>query len=304
MKQVYNKYVVVCIAGQSNAVGYDESKVEFTGLYNAKDPNRIKQLGFYGQDNLKIVDLGYCAQSMQDLRPHNNADTITPGTKGLHLPLANLLLEHIPEDYGILMLPISYGGTAFTAGQDDAYDSTQKKPVAQGFGEGTTILKWGKNTAYYQTLRDRIIYALNLNPENKFAGLIWCQGENDAQNPKEHFPAFKEMTEELFASLNDAGLGNRVPKGIWDKDIWYNMETVSYWYTLEGCVEIWNNYKNWNPDTYIEIPRDTDSNEINGTGQTASIRGAHFGNNSYAKVIAPKVLNKLLERKAFSHINS
>lgn len=300
MSQIKQKFYVLCIAGQSNAVGYDESKVELTGLYANKDSDRIKQLGFYGDDNLALTNLSYCAQSMQDLRPHNNADSSTPGTKGLHLPLANLILDYIPQDYGILLLPISYGGTAFTAGTDGIYDSSLKKPMEQGAGEGTTILKWGKDTAYYQTLKDRIIYALNLHPENKFAGIIWCQGENDAPSPDAHFPAFQEMTKALFTSLNEEGLGGRVPKGIWDKDIWYNMETVSYWYTLEGCVKIWDNYKTWNPNTYIEIPRDTDSNEVNGTGQTAANRGAHFGNNSYAKVIAPIVLQKLLDNHAFS----
>lgn len=299
MNQTYNKFIVICIAGQSNAVGYDESPVEFTGLYHSKNPDRIKQLGFYGDNNLQIINLGYCAQSMQDLRPHNNADSPTPGTKGLHLPLANLMLEHIPKDYGILMLPISFGGTAFTAGVDGTYDPVLKKPAEIGSGEGTAMLKWGKDTAYYRTLRDRIIYALTLHPENKFGGIIWCQGENDASNPQDHFSAFQEMTESLFISLNDAGLGNRVPKGIWDKDIWYNMETVSYWYTLEGCVKIWNNYKAWNPHTYIEIPRNTDSNAVNGTGQTSANRNTHFGNNSYAKIIAPRVLNKLLECNAF-----
>ena len=295
----YHKYIVIAIAGQSNAVGYDESKVEDQELYLCKNTDRIKQLGFYGEDNLKLIDLNYCAQSMQDMRVHNNADTPTPGTKGVHLPLANLMLDYLPEDFGILVLPISYGGTGFTCGIDGDYNEVLKKPSPGGPGEGTAILKWGNDTAYYKTLRDRIIYALELHPENRFAGILWCQGENDAPAPKEHDKAFREMTEALFASLNEAGLGNRVSKGIIDSDIWYNMETVSYWYTLEGCVEIWKNYKKWNPDTYIEIPRVTDSNEINGTGQTAQIRGAHFGNNSYSTVIAPLVLKKLLERNAF-----
>ena len=295
----YHKYIVIAIAGQSNAVGYDESKVEDQELYFCKNPDRIKQLGFYGEDNLKVIDLHYCAQSMQDMRVHNNADTATPGTKGLHLPLANLMLDHIPEDYGVLMIPIAFGGTAFCANSDGDYDSVLKKPVALGAGEGTVVLKWGKDTAYYRTLRDRIIHALCLHPENIFGGIIWCQGENDAPTSKEHYPAFCEMTQALFASLNEAGLGSRVTKGVWDKDIWFNMETVSYWYTLEGCVEIWNNYRKWNPDTYIEIPRETPSNEVNGTGQTAQNRGAHFGNNSYATVIAPRVLAKLLERNTF-----
>ena len=300
MKKTYDKYVVVCVAGQSNALGFDESPVKLTGLYAYKNSNRIKQLGFYDDDNLKLIDLGYCAQSMQDMKPHNNADSATPGTKGIHLPLANLMLEHIPEDYGVLVLPISFGGTGFTTGEIGHYDSVLKKPSDKGIGQGTCILRWGKDYPYYETLRDRIIYALNLHPENKFAGLIWCQGENDEAAPKQQFEAFQSMSSALFQALNNAGFGNRVPKGIWDKDIWYNMETVSYWYTLEGCVEIWNNYRKWNPDTYIEIPRDTDSNEVNGTGQTAANRGAHFGNNSYATVVAPRVLDKLLERNTFS----
>lgn len=299
MPQTYQKFVVLCIAGQSNAVGYDESPVEFTGLYGCQNPDRIKQLGFYGEDNLKLIPLSYCAQSMQDMRVHNNADTPTPGTKGLHLPLANLMLPYVPDDYGILLLPISYGGTGFTVGCDGAYNEELKKPASPGPGEGTGILMWGKDTAYYKTLRDRILYALNLHPENKFAGIIWCQGENDASSPDEQYTAFQEMTQALFTALNEAGLGDRTTKGTFDKDNWYNMETVSYWYTLEGCIKIWNNYKTWNPDTYIEIPRDTDSNFSNGTGQTAQNRGAHFGNNSYATVIAPLVLNKLLERNAF-----
>lgn len=299
MEKTYGKYIVVCVAGQSNAVGFDESDVELTGLYACKDFLRIKQLGFYGEDNLKPVELGYCAQAMQDMRPHNNTDLKTPGTKGIHLPLANLMLEHIPEDYGILILPIAFGGTGFTMGEAGTYDAVLKKPLEKSVGEGTAALRWGKDCAYYETLRDRIIYALNLHPENRFAGLIWCQGENDAAVPAEHLEAFEAMTSDFFRSMNEADLGNRVPKGTWDKDIWYNMETVSYWYTLEGCVEIWNNYREWNPDTYIEIPRNTDSNEVNGTGQTASIRGAHFGNNSYATVVAPRVLDKLLQRNAF-----
>ena len=297
MAQTYHKFIVLCVAGQSNAVGYDESLVELSGFYENKTPERIKQLGFYGEENLKLIPLSYFAHSMQDMRVHNNADTSTPGTKGIHLPLANLLLDYIPEDYGILILPIAYGGTGFTCGMDGSYDETLKKPAPKGPGEGTAILKWGKDTAYYKTLRDRITYALGLHPENKFAGILWCQGENDAPAPQEHRKAFEEMTEALFSSLNEGGLGDRTAKGFFDKDLWYNMETVSYWYTLEGCVEIWNNYKKWNPNTYIEIPRKTDSNEINGTGQTAQNRGAHFGNNSYATVIAPLVLKKLLECK-------
>lgn len=110
-EKTYDKFVVVCIAGQSNAVGYDESPVDTKVIYRNANPNRIKQLGFYGKQNLQVIDLGYCAQSMQDMREHNRRGTETAGTKGIHLPLANLMLNCIPEDYGILMLSVAFGGT-------------------------------------------------------------------------------------------------------------------------------------------------------------------------------------------------
>lgn len=298
--KIYDKFVVVCIAGQSNAVGYDESPVDANFTYANRDTNRIKQLGFYGENNLKIIDLGYCAESMQDMTAHNRPGTETAGTKGIHLPLANLMLDYIPEDYGVLMLPISFGGTGFTSGNVGTYSSELKKPSETGAGQGTVVLKWGVDTAYYNTLKDRIIYALNLNEENLFAGIVWCQGENDKTNAAGHYSGFQDMTNALFAALNNAGLGSRVPKGTWDKDIWYNMETVSYWYSQNQCQQIWDNYKAWNPNTYIEIPRDTESNEVNGTGQTTSNYPSHFGNNAYQKVIAPRVLQKMIDMNTFA----
>ena len=298
--KTYDKFVVVCIAGQSNAVGYDESTVDTKFIYKNRDLKRIKQLGFYDDDNLQIVDLGYCAQSMQDMRAHNRAGTETAGTKGIHLPLANLMLDYIPDDYGILLLPISFGGTGFTSGNAGSYNAELKKPSETGAGSGTVVLKWGVDTAYYNTLKDRIIYALNLNEQNLFAGIVWCQGENDKTNASGHYSAFQEMTNALFDALNAANLGARTPKGTWDKDIWYNMETVAYWYSVDQCQQIWDNYKQWNPNTYVEIPRTTESNAVNGTGQTTTNYPSHFGNNAYQKVIAPRVLQKMIDMNTFA----
>ena len=300
IKTEYEKFVVVCIAGQSNAVGYDESPVDTKFVYKNRDNDRIKQLGFYGDDNLKLINLGYCAQSMQDMTAHNRAGTETAGTKGIHLPLANLMLDYIPEDYGVLMLPISFGGTGFTSGNAGNYSDTLKKPSDAGAGNGTTAQKWGVDTPYYKTLRDRIIHALNLNEENLFAGIVWCQGENDKTNAAGHYSGFQAMTEALFSALNGAGLGGRTPKGTFDKDIWYNMETVGYWYSQNQCQQIWDNYKAWNANTYVEIPRTTESNEVNGTGQTTSNYPSHYGNNAYQKVIAPRVLQKMIDMNTFA----
>ena len=301
--KTYDKYVVVCIAGQSNAVGYDESVVDDKFTYKNRDTNRIKQLGFYGDQNLQLIDLDYCAQSMQDMRNHNRKGQEYAGTKGIHLPLANLLLDYIPDDYGVLMLPISFGGTGFTSGGNGTYSDSLMKPTDTDSksGNGTTAQKWGVDTAYYKTLRDRIKHVLELNEENLFAGIVWCQGENDKSNAEGHKTGFEAMTAKLFEELNAANLGSRTPKGTWDRDIWYNMETVSYWYSVEQCPQIWDNYKVWNSKTYVEIPRSTESNtQETGTGQTTTNYPSHYGQNAYQRVIAPRVLQKMIDMNTFS----
>ena len=274
------KYMIVCVAGQSNAVGYDESPVA-QGYCERFDSARIRQLGLHGEDNLHVIALGACAQSYQDMRPFGNPLNPGIGTKGIHLPLAHKLLEHIPEDYGILMISCAYGGSGFTVGEFGPYDEARLAPAAG-------VWRWGVSSNYYRGMKERVAYALDLNSENRFLGVVWCQGEHDSGDAAGQKAGFEAMTADFFAYFARHYPG-RVYKGDWNRDIWYNYETVSYWYDQGECAQIWENYRRWNPETYVEIPRDTDSNEMNGTGITARIRGAHFGNDAFVNVVAPRV---------------
>ena len=74
------------------------------------------------------------------------------------------------------------------------------------------------------------------------------------------------------------------------------METVAFWHSYHQCPEVWAHYRAWNEATYIPIPRDTDSNEVNGTGITAKQRSAHFGNDSFDRVIAPAAAEVIAAR--------
>lgn len=282
------KYMILCVAGQSNAVGYDESRVQADYLEQFRR-ERIRQLGLYGEDNLKEIPLGVCAQSYQDLRPFSNPENYAPclGTKGIHLPLADLLLDEIPEDYKILVIPCAYGGCGFTVGEEGSYNKEEMRP-----SEG--ILRWGVNSPFYLGMKDRISYALDLNEENQFLGVVWIQGEHDSGDGEGHNAGFDAMAEDFLAYFGGK-YPNRTYKGDWDRNIWYNVETVSYWYTVGDCPMIWEHYREWNPATYVEVARTTDSNAANGTGITASIRGAHYGNNAFIKVVAPNVAAKMKE---------
>ena len=279
--------MVLCVAGQSNAVGYDESPIpaDYTAQF---DTDRIFQLGLYGEDNLRVIPLGACAQSYQDLRPFGNPANPGVGTKGVHLPLAHLLLEQIPQDYCILVISCAYGGSGFTVGEYGPYDREKMAPAAG-------VWRWGVSSNYYQGMKDRIAYALDMHKENRFLGVIWCQGEHDSADAAGQKAGFEAMTRDFFDHFAAAYPG-RVYRGDWNRNIWYNYETVSYWYTQGQCAEIWEHYRLWSPDTYIEIPRDTDSNEVRGTGATAKIRGAHFGNDAFLKVVAPRAAQVMKKR--------
>ncbi|WP_143155618.1 hypothetical protein [Ornithinibacillus halophilus] len=287
------KYAVVVVAGQSNAVGYDESPVEYRDGYQLN--SRVKQLGFNGDSNLKVIDLNHCAEDFQDMTAFSHPSSPERlGTKGMHLPLGNLLLDHIPDEYDVLIIPAAFGGTGFTTGVTGTYDETNMKPVNDS---NEARIKWSSTSPFYLAMRDRLRYALDLNDVSIFLGVVWVQGEQDALDPATHFTEFKEMTSTFFDYFNENGYANRVKKGTFDKDIWYNVESTYYWHDKPGCARIWDNYKVWNPATYVPVARDTETNKVNGTGATTSNLEAHFGNNAYSKVIAPNVVNKMIENK-------
>ncbi len=283
------KYMILCVAGQSNAVGFDESPVEkdYMGRFRTR---RLWQLGLWGEENLQIVPLQACAQNYQDMRPYGNPASVPdqPGTKGMQLPLADLLLDRIPDDYDLLVLPCAYGGVGFTVGEPGTYDPQTLRP-----SEGR--LRWGVQSPYYRALKDRLRFVLDRNPENRFLGLVWLQGEFDFEDGEGNIRGFGEMSRDFLETFAREYPG-RVYRGDWNRDIWYNVETTYYWYTQGDCPKIWANYKAWNPGTYVEIPRDTDTNAVNGTGVTTAIRPAHFGNDAFYHVVAPAVAAKMEPR--------
>jgi putative transposase len=218
--------------------------------------------------------------------PENPADQ--PGTRGIQLPLADLLLDLIPADYGILVLSCAYGGSGFTVGEPGSYDAANLRPEPG-------VWRWGVSSPYYRGIKDRVGYALDLNPDNRFLGMVWIQGEHDSGNAAGQISGFTAMTDDFFQHFSSK-YPDRVYRGRWDRSIWYNVETVAYWYGVGQCPQIWEHYRQWSPETYVDISRETHSNEVNGTGITASIRGAHFGDNAFFNVVAPCVARVMARR--------
>lgn len=290
----YDKYVVLVIAGQSNAVGYDESPK--TKYDVSRNTNRIKQLGYKHNHNLEIVPLSYCAENFQ------NMDTLgagNNGTKGMHLPLANLLVDYIPDDYGILILPCAFGGTNFSSNTWNNYDAG-----AMTIPDAAGQCSWGNggnaNTGNeYRCMKDRVKYALELNNENIFLGVIWLQGEHGANNPSNNNAGFDYISNDFMTYMNN-NFADRLPQNTFTKNMWINVETTGYWFDADtnknGVKQIWEHYQQWNPSSYVEIPRSYDiTNNVNGNASTTQNRPSHFGNNANRTTLAPRILRNMLD---------
>lgn len=314
-----DKYVILLVAGQSNAVGYDESKVTAEDI--AMESEKICQLGYNGNENLKIIPLGHCAQSFQNLSTpeFTNLENVKDpygefGPKTIHLPLAGLLMESgiIPGGYKLLVIPAAYGNTGFLKA-DGSYDFEKMVPsyVASG--------GWRTSGAQYLAMRDRLKYVLDLNLANKYLGCVWIQGEADAPDPQTHFAQFKNMVEtfnSFFSEYDDRTLDG---KGF-SNDIWWNVRSTCYWTgefsdtkgapnsnrfaNASGYNAILNNYELWNPGTFVTF----DSNEMDtnyvspgtpGSTRVSSIFCSHFGNSAYRTKVAPAILLKIKEH--FAH---
>ena len=302
----YQKWVVLAVAGQSNSVGYDES--ENTILTNPNsDPDRIKQLGLFGDNNLKIIPLQSMAENLQNMTSFG-VSAGKKGTKGLHLPLCELIAKHIPDDYGVIVVPVAYGMTHFSkAFTSLTYNATTLKPEEADPSNGT----WQVGYAYHQMLRDRVKYCLDLGlgkDYNKFAGVIWCQGEADTPdfsgNTATAVERWTALVEQLAEDWKDYNACS--PTGKMDKSVWFVHDTTVYWRGRSNNQEgkdvgkIWLGYQNYlGVDHVVNIlPLADYTNNVNGGGtRTSTAYQSHYGNNAYRDVVAPRVLDCLLKHK-------
>lgn len=279
-KKTISKYIVIGISGQSNSVGYDESPL--TPYDVPADPDRI----FQYSDRLK--PLSYCAECFQDMNKvtkrngsenmiaeranefgHTSDRNTYVKTKGIHLPLANLILNSIPDDYGVIIVPGSYGGKRLS--------------------------EFMPGKAYYINFINRLKGALDF-PGSIFAGIIWSQGEHDALNSMsgtDYLNNLRTMINGINTAL--AGYANKSVKGsISDKD-WYFFDWPRYFKDLDRgniLVEL----KRYFGNRYVEIPIDT---PVNTATYTSSIREAHYGQNSFRTIIAPRVFKAMSEGNCF-----
>ena len=276
------KYAVLVVMGQSNAVGYDESPVVASDY---PEHPRIRQLGIDGVNNLKVIPLQHYAESWQDMRGFTNpANPHLKGTKGIHYHLAKSLLDRIPPDYKLLVITSAYGGTGYGLGSNGTYDAVNMKPVGSS-------LRWSNTSPYYLALRDRLKMILDRNDSNALLGVVYIQGEADT-NPT----TWQVGYQGVFDSFRSYIRSNYANRTLGD-NYWYFVESSKHWKNQSAYRSVLGHARRMEVAThsYVEIDLNAPTNAVNGTGRTSSVRDSHFGNNAFRDVVAPAVLAKMVE---------
>lgn len=310
------RFYFLTVAGQSNAVGWDESPltkedVEFVPY--------AYQLGLWYTTTSNGAFLPFdftstCADNFQNVYTGVKAQRpALYGLKGVQKPLAELLVPAIPDDYELLVMSAAYGGASMLSGNAGTMD-TANRP-------STNCNSWKAGSAFRLATIARMKFVLQLSDglstssqgpveSSKLLGIVWCQGEADASN-KANFEAWKTSFNGWFDQLKTGLAGysaaNRPDVSIQGKFVQENQEAdENFWIVYNGPITRWsavggaNNcfrqqmdfYREKFGDNFIEIPETVDTNLVNGTGWTSSDKAGHYGNNAFRDYIAPKIAER------------
>ncbi|ENU5419093.1 DUF6645 domain-containing protein [Salmonella enterica] len=226
-------FYVLPLAGQSNMMAYGEG-MPLPATYDAPHP-RIRQMarrstvtpGGPGCRYNDIIPADHCLHDVQDMSGMNHpmADLSKGeyGTVGQGLHIAKKLLPFIPPDAGILLVPCSRGGAAFTTGQDGTFSASS--------GATEDSARWGVGRPLYQDLLSRTKAALDSNPKNILLAVVWMQGEFDMNSSgyAQHPAQFTEMLRQFRQDL--AGHADQCTGGSADSVPWICGDTTHYWKT-------------------------------------------------------------------------
>ncbi|EID6352386.1 sialate O-acetylesterase, partial [Salmonella enterica] len=277
-------YFVIPVAGQSNMMAYGEG-LPLPDTLDAPHP-RIKQLarratvtpgGAACQYN-DIIPLDHCPHDVQNMTGinHPRADLKKGqyGTVGQALHIAKKLLPYIPEEAGILIVPCSRGGAAFTQGVDGTFNA------AGGATEASA--RWGVGKPLYQDLLSRTRAALDKNPKNRLLAVVWMQGEFDmssasyAQQPAQ----FAAMVKQFRTDMADHAA--QMPDFKADSVPWICGDTTYYWKNTYPTQydTVYGAYKTCQEPNVFFVPFMTDENgnntPTNEPAEDPDIPAAHY----------------------------
>lgn len=270
--QTINSWHVLVVAGQSNAQGFGEALPLPSDL---EESPRIKQLGRYRglrpdggfEDRWnRYLPAGHALDHLKDMRfcnLHGNRDLRRSGTVGPASFVARRLLDSLPDDAGILILPQAHAGAGMTAGDPGLYRhpencGPQEQPGASigravmnypGVQDANSngAMSWaGGSAPLYLDLLHRLRWVLESDARHRLLGFVWVQGETDAHigghHAREHSQHFAAMVDRLGQALQP--LRAQFHTGDWGQVPWVNVLATPWWdETIAGHRHVIEGYR-------------------------------------------------------------
>ena len=180
------------VSGESSVIAGKDGWLFFTqtlGDYTGTEPMSTREL-FSAASNVALME-EYCRTNGKEF-----TFIIAPNKNSLYG-------EYMP-DYGVTaktsnakqfhslldQLGVAYVDlfAAFDAEEEPLYFAHDSHWNSKGAALGADLINasFGVESNYYRAMKDRIAYALNLNQDNRFLGVVWCQGEHDAADAAGH----------------------------------------------------------------------------------------------------------------------
>ena len=255
-------YYVLVTAGQSNNMATGEG-MPLPDSYDRPDP-RIKQLarrsvvrpGGAACKYNDVIEADHCLHDVEDMsaKNHPNADLSRGqyGCVGHGLHIAKRLLPYIPVNAGILIVPCSRGGSAFTDRDEGTYNPET--------GATADSSRWGVGKPLYMDLIARTKAALEKNPKNVLLAVYWMQGEGDCMSSgyTGHPALFTAMVKQFrtdlaaYAGQCLGGDAARVPWVCGDTTFWWKQQYPTQYSLVYGAYR-----KNSEPNVhFVELMKD------------------------------------------------
>ena len=301
---------VVIVAGQSNAVGYDESPIH---------SNEAKPIPFAYYEQLypttrSAYSLGSqvpfyapytdCFQNMRSY-PTSCGNL----TKGVHYFIAEKLIGFVPEDYELEIWGYAYGGSGVKTGNVGSVDSNN-------LPSGSTL--WGDTGGLTLATAKRMkLHFGTLQPQSKLMAIVWCQGEQDGDKniSVDNYADGIAKTMQTIATNAELKDENYVNPNFKIDTTEYNGIKYPLWVVYPGPQKYWNTrgtFKNiiaWqkaNFTNFVDLPEDLQTNDSNASGSkaqtwrdwsgygfTSSVLNSHYAN--CFDFIGHKVAKKIVE---------
>lgn len=270
LKRVRRSYIVI-VAGQSNAVGYDESPhkpsdyepVPFA-YYEQLYPTA--QSGYRNAGQVPIrAPYADCFQNMRNTT--NSAGGIV---KGIHRYIAEKLIGFVPEDYELEIWGYAYGGSGVKTGNAGTVSGVN-------LPQNSTL--WADTGALSIVTGKRLnLHLKQIQPQSKVMSFVWCLGEFDGRanvSVADYADGLKKTIATIKKQLTNVKETHYLNSAYQIDTTEADGKKYPLWVVYPGPQKYWNTkgtfkqiiqWQRENFTNFVELPENLQTNDSNPSG--------------------------------------